>query len=65
LERPVNRILKHEHCTIEIKNAKKIIGTRNKISHEYDSISDEIIWTVIMRELPELEKEIIDLIKQY
>jgi len=43
----------------------KIIGTRNKISHEYDSISDEIIWTVIMRELPELEKEIIDLIKQY
>lgn len=59
----VNRISKYRNCNIEIKNAQKIIGTRNKISHEYDTISDEIIWTIILRELPKLRKEIQDLKK--
>ncbi len=54
----VNRISKHKSAGIEIKNAKKIIGTRNRIAHEYDSISDEIIWTIIIRELPKLKIEI-------
>lgn len=59
----VNRISKYEHSDIKIKNAQKIIGTRNRISHEYDSISDEVIWTIILRELPNLRQEIIDLKK--
>lgn len=59
----VKRILKHEHSNIEIKNAQKIIGTRNKISREYDTVSDEVIWTIILRELPKLKKEIEDLRK--
>lgn len=59
----INRILKHESCTIKIKNARKIIGTRNRIAHEYDNISDEIIWTIIMRELPKLRAEIHELRK--
>lgn len=59
----VNRISKYRHCNIEIKNARKIIGTRNMISHEYDTISDEVIWTIILRELPKLKKEIHELKK--
>jgi uncharacterized protein with HEPN domain len=59
----INRILKYKDFEIEIKNAQKIIGTRNRIAHEYDSISDEVIWTIIMKELPELRKEIIQLKK--
>ena len=54
----INRILKYKDFQIEIKNAHKIIGTRNRIAHEYDSISDEVIWTIIIKELPELKKEI-------
>ncbi|MEW4924435.1 HepT-like ribonuclease domain-containing protein [Algibacter sp. 2305UL17-15] len=54
----INRILKYKNTDIEIKNAQKIIGTRNRIAHEYDSISDEVIWTIIIKELPELKKEI-------
>ena len=57
----INRILKYKNFEIEIKNAQKIIGTRNRIAHEYDSISDEVIWTIIIIELPELKKEISDL----
>ena len=45
----------------EIKNAQKIIGTRNRITHEYDNISDEIIWTIIIRELPKLKVEILEI----
>lgn len=59
----INRILKYKYSEIEIKNAQKIIGTRNRIAHEYDTISDEVIWTIIIKELPELKKEIIVLKK--
>lgn len=53
----VSRILK-EDSTFRIQNAKNIIGTRNRIIHSYDNISDEIIWTIIVRELPKLKSEI-------
>jgi len=54
----VNRILKYPNTDLKITNAQKIIGTRNRIAHEYDNISDELIWTIINRELPKLKSEI-------
>ena len=39
----INRIVKHKDSDIHINNAQKIIGTRNRTAHEYDSISDEVI----------------------
>jgi uncharacterized protein with HEPN domain len=53
----INRILK-EDPSFEIQNAKQIIGTRNRIVHSYDNISDEIIWTIVQRELPKLRSEL-------
>ena len=53
----INRILKEE-SSFQIANAKNIIGTRNRIIHSYDNISDEIIWTIVIRELPLLKKEV-------
>jgi uncharacterized protein with HEPN domain len=61
----VNRIIKHEESDFQINNAQKIIGTRNRIAHEYDSISDEVIWTIIIRELPELKKEIQSIVDKH
>ena len=57
----VSRITNYKHAQIEIQNARQIIGTRNRIAHEYDNISDEVIWTIIVRELPKLKDEIIKL----
>ncbi len=57
----VNRILKAD-SSIQIKNAKNIIGTRNRIIHSYDNISDEVIWTIATRELPDLFEEVKSLI---
>jgi uncharacterized protein with HEPN domain len=53
----VSRILK-EDPLFEIEHAKKIIGTRNRIIHSYDNISDEVIWTIICRELPNLKDQV-------
>lgn len=53
----MSRIMK-VNPTIKITNAKNIIGTRNRIIHSYDQISDEVIWTIVCRELPGLQEEI-------
>lgn len=55
----VNRITNYKNTEIDIQNARQIVGTRNRIAHEYDNISDEVIWTIIVRELPKLKEEII------
>ena len=60
----INRISKNKTFEIEIKNAQKIIGTRNRIAHEYDTISDELIWTIIIRELPKLKEEVSEIISK-
>ena len=47
----MNRIL-NQNPTIEITNARKIVDTRNRISHGYDSVSDDIIWAIVIRDIP-------------
>ena len=53
----VGRIIKH-NPDFKLQNAKNIIGTRNRIIHSYDNISDEIIWAIITRELNPLKEEV-------
>lgn len=59
----MNRILKVDNA-FPIVNAKNIIGTRNRIIHSYDNISDDVIWTIVVRELPLLKKQIDDLTEE-
>jgi len=53
----MNRILS-QNPNIEITNARKIVDTRNRISHGYDSVSDDIIWAIVVRDIPKLTIEI-------
>ncbi len=53
----LNRILR-VNPDIAIHNSRRIVNTRNRIIHGYDTVSDEIIWTIVVIELPKLEKEI-------
>ena len=57
----VNRILKADP-EIRIENAKNIIGARNRIIHGYDSISHEVIWSIVINHLPNLHSEVSQLI---
>ncbi len=43
---------------IEISQARFIVNLRNKVIHSYDTVDNEIIWKVVMKDLPLLLKEI-------
>ena len=57
----MNRILK-AMPDIQITNARKIVDTRNYIIHGYDSLSSDILWSIIINHLPLLEKEVKELL---
>src|SRR5690606_20038499 len=57
----LNRILRRDK-SIEIKNSRKIVDARNRIIHGYDSVSDEVIWGIVIRHLPTLQTEIQELL---
>ena len=57
----LNRILKRDE-TISISNSRKIVDTRNRIIHGYDSVSDDVIWGIVIRHLPILQTEIQELL---
>jgi uncharacterized protein with HEPN domain len=57
----LSRILKRDE-TIVISNSRKIVDTRNRIIHGYDSVSDDIIWGIVIRHLPILQTEIQELL---
>ncbi|HCE56808.1 MAG TPA: antitoxin [Prolixibacteraceae bacterium] len=59
----VNRILKKD-VNFNIENAQKIIGTRNRIAHGYDKISDDLIWSIVINHLPKLKSEITSLLEK-
>jgi uncharacterized protein with HEPN domain len=53
----MSRILNRDD-TIKFSDARKIVDTRNRIIHGYDTVSDEIIWSVVIKYLPLLHTEI-------
>jgi len=59
----VNRILKKD-IDIQITNARKIVDTRNQISHGYDKVSDDVIWAIVINHLPRLKVEVEILLKE-
>ena len=58
----VSRIMKRDSM-IQITNARKIVDTRNKIIHGYDSITDDLIWGIIINHIPKLREEIESFLK--
>jgi len=53
----VNRILKKDRSLL-IVHARNIIGTRNRIAHGYDLVSNELLWSIVINHLPRLRSEI-------
>jgi len=59
----MSRILKQDH-KIEISNSRKIVDVRNRIIHGYDSVSNEVIWGIVVKNLPVLQIEIENLLNE-
>src|ERR1035437_4504390 len=53
----MDRLLK-ANPEIQITDSHKIVDTRNRIIHGYDSVSEDVIWLIANKYLPVLEKEI-------
>lgn len=57
----MNRLLKLAP-EIEITSARKIVDTRNYVIHGYDSVTDDIMWGIVVRHLPLLKAEVKELL---
>lgn len=53
----MNRLLKLAP-DIEITSARRIVDTRNYVIHGYDSVTDDIMWGIVVRHLPLLKAEV-------
>jgi uncharacterized protein with HEPN domain len=53
----MNRIL-FQNPEIAISDSRKIVDLRNRIIHGYDSVSDEIIWGIVVKQIPILKIEV-------
>jgi uncharacterized protein with HEPN domain len=52
-----NRILQTDPAFV-IENMRKIVATRNRVIHGYDSVNDETIWAIVVNHLPPLRAEV-------
>jgi len=59
----MSRILKLDP-SIKIKNTRQIVDTRNWVIHGYDKVDNVVIWGIISKNLPELNKEVKSLLKE-
>ncbi len=59
----VKRILVYDP-QINISGSRKIVDTRNRITHGYDTVSDEIIWSIIIKDIPVLKEEVDKLLNE-
>lgn len=53
----VNKILK-DNPEIEISNARAIIATRNRVIHDYAAVTDDVMWKIVINDLPKLKDEV-------
>ncbi|GHV50879.1 antitoxin [Bacteroidia bacterium] len=58
----MSRILKADPC-FPIEASRKIVDTRNRIIHGYDSVSEDMLWLIVMKYLPNLEEQVKRLLK--
>ncbi len=53
----MNRLLRLAP-SIEITAARRIVDTRNYVIHGYDSVTDDVMWGIVVRHLPLLKAEV-------
>lgn len=53
----VNKLLQL-NPDIQLSQAKRIVSTRNKLTHGYDEIENLQIWAILKNHLPKLRNEV-------
>ena len=60
----MNQVLKLSP-DIAITSARRIVNTRNLFIHSYDSVDNEVLWSIVINHLPLLKTEVNQLIKPF
>ncbi len=53
----MNRALKIQP-DLDIPEAKRVIGLRNRVIHAYDSVDDVLVWAVVVNHLATLKEKV-------
>jgi hypothetical protein len=48
---------------LSISNSRRIVDTRNRIIHSYDAVNDTVVWSIVIKHLPVLKNEIVQLLE--
>ena len=59
-----NNITKHFQTIYNEIEWRTIIGLRNLLVHEYFGIDKEIVWGIIKKDIPKLQKEVNRILEQ-
>ena len=58
-----SKILK-DHPEIRITNSRAIISTRNRVIHDYAAVTDDVMWKIVVNDLPLLKEEVASLLEK-
>lgn len=58
------RCILNKNTSLQLPNTRKIVDTRNRIIHGYDTVSDEVLWGIISDHLPILKLEVEKLLNE-
>ena len=47
-----------EYPDIQISNVRAIVATRNRVIHDYAAVTDDVIWKIVINDLPKLKTRI-------
>ena len=65
IEDALNRLSRQDPTLADpFPNLAQIISFRNFLTHEYDSIDPEVVWSTVKNNLPELHAYVRDLIAE-
>lgn len=53
----INKIDK-EYPEVSISNVRAIVATRNRVIHDYAAVMDDVIWKIVINDLPKLKAEV-------
>ena len=53
----INKVYK-EYPDVCISNIRAIVATRNRVIHDYAAVTDDVIWAIVIKDLPKLKAEV-------
>ncbi len=58
-----NRI-KQSDTSINISNMRAVISLRNRVIHAYDSIDNAVLYSIVLKHIPNLKSEVEQFLKE-